>query len=144
MVPSIPRVVCCLDCCFSTLSLPYVPSHYRRIFVFFFAGDVSSSASSPNIVKHTEELGAALDVSTGHVGLSGWPPSVVTLPPVTTPWWGRLRLGKLCPSRWVGHPLTRLPYQGQLWVTVSTNLICRGWGLRLPFQLLYTIVCLSS
>ena len=43
--------------------------------------------------------------------------------------WVRRRFGKLCPSRWVGHLLTRLPYPGQSWVMVLTNLICRGWEL---------------
>ena len=107
-------------------------------------GETSSSASTPNIVKNTEDLDAELEVSTGHVGLAGrtrvWSPCRLLQPHG----WGRLRFGKLCPSRWVDHLLTRLPYPGQSWVTVLTNLTCRGWELRLPFRLLYPFACLSS
>ena len=51
-------------------------------------GDTSSSASTPNLVKITEDLEAELGVSTDHVGTTGRALSVVTLPPASTPWVG--------------------------------------------------------
>ncbi len=54
-------------CSHSTAGTPVVADLY--------AGDTSSSASPPNLVKHTEELEAGLDVSTGHVGTTDPTPS---------------------------------------------------------------------